>query len=46
MIDGEQLLIIFHVDDCKLSHVDPLMLTNIITKFDKVYTTIDKLTIR
>ena len=46
MINGKQFTIVFHVDDCKLSHIDPAVVTDIIGKFDKAYATIDKLTIR
>ena len=46
MIEGKQCTIVFHVDDLKLSHMCPIVVSNIIKKFDKAYATIDKLTIR
>ena len=46
MINGKEFTIVFHVDDCKLSHIDPMVVTNIIAKFDKAYATIDKLIIQ
>ena len=37
-INGKQFTIIFHVDDLKLSHVDPLVVTMIINKLKDAYT--------
>ena len=45
-MNGKLFTIVFHVDDCKLRHVDQTVVTNIIAKFDKAYATIDKLTIQ
>jgi hypothetical protein len=44
-INGKQFTIIFHVDDIKLSHVDPLIVTMIIKKLMKEYGKLDQLTI-
>ena len=46
MIKGKQFTIVFHVDDCYLSHVNPIIVTKIIQKFDEAYATIDKITVR
>ena len=46
MIEGKQFTIVFHIDDCYLSHVNPMIVTEIIQKFDKTYATIDKLTVQ
>ena len=37
-IDGKQFTIIYHVDDLKLSHVDPSVVMMIIHKFKDAYT--------
>lgn len=36
-VDGEQLTITWHVDDLKISHADPAVVTNIINKLDMKY---------
>ena len=46
MIEGKQFTIVFHVDDCYLLHVNPMIVTKIIQKFNKAYATIDKLTVQ
>ena len=46
LIEGKQFTIVFHVDNCYLSHVNLMVVTEIIKKFDKAYATIDKLTVR
>jgi hypothetical protein len=45
IINGKQFTIIFHVDDIKLSHIDPLIVTMIIKKLMKEYGKMDQLTI-
>ena len=37
MINGKQCTIVWHVDDLKISHVDPSVVTSIIDKLDKRY---------
>jgi len=44
MINGKQATIVFHVDDLKLSHMEPSVITKILDKLEKVYATIDPMT--
>lgn len=44
MIDGQQMTIIFHVDDMMLSHKDPDVVTKYLKKLNGVYGTIDPMT--
>jgi len=34
MLNGSQLTIVWHVDDCKISHVDEKMVTDMLNKLD------------
>ena len=37
MIGGQQMTICFHVDDCKLSHLNPKVMDDMITHLHKEY---------
>ena len=37
MIDGRQCTILWHVDDLKISHMDPEVVSNIISKLNERY---------
>ena len=45
MISGEQFPIVFHVGDLKLSHKDEEEASDIITKLESIYATIDPMTV-
>ena len=45
MIDGKQCTILWHVDDLKISHVDPQVVTNIINDIKKEFGKEDPLTV-
>lgn len=44
VIDGHQCTIIWHVDDLKISHVDPDVVTGIIKKLNDTYGELQELT--
>ena len=46
MIDGKQCTILWHVDDLKLSHVDPKVIDKIIEQLEKEYGKVGKMTVR
>ena len=45
-MENKQCTIVFYVDNMKLSHRSPEVITKIIGKFNKVYATINKVTVR
>ena len=45
MINGKQCTILWHVDDLKISHVDPNVVTDVIKDIEKVFGKEDPLTI-
>ena len=45
MINGSQATIIWHVDDLKISHKDPKVVTRIINKLKKKYAKVNPLTV-
>lgn len=45
-INGSQCTIVWHVDDLKISHVDPEVVTKIIESLDEEYGKVGKMTVR
>ena len=45
MINGSQATIIWHVDDLKISHKDPKVVTRIINKLNKKYAKVNPLSV-
>ena len=45
MANGEQITIVFHIDDLKLSHNDSKVVSDIVAKLELIYATIDPMTV-
>ena len=45
MVNGKQLSIIWHVDDLKISHVDPSVVTELLNEINNEYGKISPLTV-
>ena len=37
MVNGSQLTIVGHVDDCKISHIDEKVVTDMLTKLEEKF---------
>ena len=45
MVNGNQITIVFHVDDLKLSHKDSNVVSKTIAKLHSIYATTDPMTV-
>ena len=45
MVNGKQLTVVWHVDDCKISHVDPNVVTSLIHQLEEKFGKESKMTV-